>query len=406
MSFFNTLSFYFLSRLEKLFGSLARYTGLRSASSDDWSDKLNHVYTVLFLIVSACVLITRQYVGKAISCWNPGEADKSHHITYAENYCWVSDTFVVDNNEAFPRVDEKVNHKRISYYQWVPFILIFQAFLFKLPSLMWRLFINKAGINLEKLVDMAHETQFGNYANREKIITHIAHYMDKWITISQNLKVGSCADCRHQVAVNACLLCNRKEGTLLTGLYLFSKLLFFLNVVIQFYLLDIFLWPEGYNGLEVLLNAFKSGRLDQSPVFPRVTFCDFQVRSISQHHFRIQCVLPINMFNEKIFLMFWLWFLFVAACTGISLLRTTYTSICKKNFTQYATQYLHYVNKEEDTVKKFTSKYLKRDGIFILKVIGRISTDIVVTELMEKLWYIYNKNPPNIFLNGIQSTNV
>ena len=408
-NFFIFLFFFF--RLDSLFQSLAHYTGLRSASSDDWADKLNHVYTVLLLILSACVLITRQYVGSSISCWNPGEADKSHHITYAENYCWVSDTFVVSDDERFPNVDENVNHQRISYYQWIPFILIFQAFLFKLPNLIWRLFNGKAGINLEKLVALAHETQFGNYADREKIISHIAHYTNKWITINQELKETSCIKFRQQMAKHACFLCNQKEGTFLTGLYLVSKMFYFTNVIVQFYILDIFLWPEDFNGWDVVMKAFKTGRLTQSSVFPRVTFCDFQVRSVSKHQFRIQCVLPINMFNEKIFLMFWLWFLFVAVCTGLSLLKTIYVSICKKDYTHFAEKYLRCVSVEEDKgstpdnfFKDFTMKYLKRDGIFVMKVIGRASTDIVVMDLMESLWNIYTSKPKRF--NPILSTGV
>jgi hypothetical protein len=46
--------------------------------------------------------------------------------------------------------------------------------------------------------------------------------------------------------------------------------------------------------------------------FLEVAYCDFYIREWGNpnksHRYTIQCVLPINLFNQQIFIFIWIWF--------------------------------------------------------------------------------------------------
>lgn len=51
----------------------------------------------------------------------------------------------------------------VSYYQWVPFILLTQSVMSILPCLLWRFLHRRSGINLATIMDAAHVSSEGNY---------------------------------------------------------------------------------------------------------------------------------------------------------------------------------------------------------------------------------------------------
>jgi hypothetical protein len=133
----------------------------------------------------------------------------------------------------------------------------------------------------------------------------------------------------------------------------------------------------------------------ESAHFPRVTMCDFVVRTLGENNQRetIQCTLPINRFNEKIFIFVWFWLCLVALASVYSCLVWMFTFTSRSRLL-FIRRYLN-LNKErclETTtderklVRTFVFEYLKHDGVFVLRLVKKNTNDIVTGELVCSLW--------------------
>jgi len=85
----------------------------------------------------------------------------------------------------------------------------------------------------------------------------------------------------------------------------------------------------GYHlyGVKVVSDLISRKGWEASPFFPRITLCDYQVRRLGQnlHNYTVQCVLPYNLFNEKIYIFMWWWLVFVATMSILGLLTWLFT---------------------------------------------------------------------------------
>ena len=354
------------------------------------------------LALFAIVVSTSQFVGDPIHCWCPAEFTGAY-VDYAKSYCWIKNTYYIPMDSPIPVDHRERDTEEITYYQWIPLILLFQAFMFKFPNIIWRLFNGGAGINMEKIVDMAEKTQMGSPDNRRETIEHIAMYMDRWLDTHKNYRWNIIVRAKEKMARFCCFFCNKRAGTYITALYLFVKVLYATNVIGQFFLLNAFLATDyGMYGFEILAMLSNQGSWKESPRFPRITLCDFRIRQLQNiQTWTVQCVLPINLFNEKIFIFIWFWLVLVATLTCINLASWLYTVMFKRNRVAYIKKYL----KLNDILKsqsdksmclRFADQYLRDDGVFVLRVISKNSTDLVTSDLVKELWSNYKKKYPSI----------
>ncbi|CAD5123465.1 DgyrCDS11810 [Dimorphilus gyrociliatus] len=146
-------------------------------------------------------------------------------------------------------------------------------------------------------------------------------------------------------------------------------------------------------GFQVLMELSAGRDWTDSHRFPRVTMCDLDVRRLGNiHRYTVQCVLPINLFNEKLFLFIWWWIIVLIFIQGVSLIKWSLRSISKVDDMRYVRKHLKLAglyqtaNEQSEDLNKFVKDYLKSDGIFILRLIGSNTNTITVTDFVRSLW--------------------
>jgi hypothetical protein len=163
-------------------------------------------------------------------------------------------------------------------------------------------------------------------------------------------------------------------GNYLILVYLFIKVLYISNIVGQVFYLNEFLATDYHlYGIEVLQHMVVGEDWTISDRFPRVTFCDFKIRVLGNiQRYTVQCSLPLNLYNEKIFILIWFWFIFVGIVTLGSLMMWAVTTLVWPYQIRYIRSRLMAMDKlneaPDELVKCFTCDYLRRDGLFIIQV--------------------------------------
>lgn len=253
---------------------------------------------------------------------------------------------------------------------------------------------------MDRLVTLAENTQFGRPEDKDKMILQLAKYLDNWLKGHRQYHYNIVVRLRRVFGNVFCFWFAKREGKFLVGFYLFIKLLFALNVVGQFLILNLFLSMDfTIYGYEVLNTLVKEGEFKNSPRFPRVTLCDFEIRQLQNlQRFTVQCVLPINLFNEKIFVVLWFWYLFVAVIACGSYFTWLYHALIGYSRIKFVKKYLKIrdnIRDETDLklVKKFADEYLRDDGMFVLRVVSKNTSELVLIDLVNSLWDLYRESP-------------
>ncbi len=124
-----------------------------------------------------------------------------------------------------------------------------------------------------------------------------------------------------------------------------------------------------------------------------VALCDFNVREPGNiqkvHTYTVQCVLPVNLFNQQIFIVIWFWYFLVLFWNIIELIKWANNTVkasvwAKKHVRLFEPD----VDKTEfkERLDHFINTYLEPDGLWMLQIIANNASDFVATDLIKQLW--------------------
>ncbi|XP_068155269.1 innexin inx6 [Drosophila tropicalis] len=407
---------------------LSKYLRLKSVRIYDPIFTLHSKCTIVILLTCTFLLSAKQYFGEPILCIS---SDK--HTEYVQSYCWTMGTYIlpaamesnytssriansspssssrnpgiqveqlpnthylnvsslralVAQNEEYARIisiaegvgpETRGVTKRLylRYYQWVFMILLFQSLLFYFPSYLWKVW---EGQRMEQLCCEVSDAIILDdiYRTRLQMLTKYFR--------------------AHFAPIHCCYSIK----------YAFCEFLNLTISILNFWLMDVIFngfWYKYIHALAAIpVYDWNLWNVMTSRVFPKVAKCEMFVYGPSgtPNVLDILCVLPLNILNEKIFAVLYVWFLFIAMLAGINILYRLLLICCSELRLQLLRTHLRGMPKQH--VRQVLAKCGYGDW-FVLMNVGINVNPTLFRELLDQL-YEEQKCPLGGGVYGVHSS--
>lgn len=199
--------------------------------------------------------------------------------------------------------------------------------------------------------------------------------------------------------------------------YLIVKVLYLINAIGQLVVMKQFLGFDSFTdfgyGLSVLSNVLHGHDWQVTQVFPRVGFCYVEIKflGVSTNAVTAQCVLPLNMLNEKIYLFLWWWISAATIITIFYLILWAFRFGTQKREINYILKYLRLSSNrfrgyDGREVENFATRYLGREGTFLVRMIRLNAGEQIAAAVVKAFWERYRLAVVDPLRRGFPRSNV
>nr|QQY02533.1 innexin 10 [Cryptocotyle lingua] len=392
----------FISQLEKL-----RFVD--SVGLDDFADRCSYMLSFVLLVLCFTIVTLKSYVFEPLSCYVPTTFSGSNLGPYINAFCWVNGTTPISAET--DRLDDQnywnsLEDKKLNYYQWVSLVLALQAILCYVPRLVWEtITFNRVGTNLGFLIESAQAASKETGKEREQRVQFIANVMDTLLFARRDLRKTDGRPAVHSTLSTLAhglrdLLPRKRLGTALASYYMLVKFMYLFNAVGQLLLMQRFLGARGrYQlfGLSILSDLLSGRHWNETSVFPRVGFCRVPIKLTSTPipMVTVQCTLPVNMLNEKIYVFLWFWFVFVASLEVVSVFVWIYRLAARQSRLRLLVRYLKIADAYDEgmdpLLTRFEMTFLRLDGSFLLQMMRLNAGSLITQEILQAMLKRYTQ---------------
>lgn len=282
-----------------LVGDIAKYFKIEEIDIDNWVFKMFYQGCVLIFFTGSMVGVMSQYFGEPINCDFKGIDGEM-----ASDYCWIhGSSYIPYEYQSHMKcivdldgVESADDAPDTSYYQWVTFVLLFQAGCFILPYKVWRLteggLMEAFGTEGKSAVMLSEESKYEDGVIMEQVLEKFVKYF-RTTFHRNNWYFAKFVVC--EFANVAMLYLN----FWFTDQFLQGRFRYYGWDVIQYYRLS-----KGDQRVRV--NPFCAA-------FPTEVSCtvpNIGAAGGGQMHNGL-CVLSQNIINEKMYLVIWFWLVFL-----------------------------------------------------------------------------------------------
>lgn len=328
-----------------------------------------YVMFAIFLVVMAAVTGYLQYFGVPALCWCPNHFTGAM-VLYVNSICFLTDSYYPSDPLSAPLPTESLTN----YFKWTPFGLLFLASLYVIPEITVRIGSSLLGPNMDSILKLCKQCTGGDKETRDAAMEQMIIDLDTRLAKNANRsKFRRCISCITP-SFPAYIRLQEVGG----------KLIYVLGSLLPL----ILLWQLFPHNFDM---SPKLAPPKNETYFPKLILCEVEIRQLQNiQRYTLQCHLAANDMFERISLLVGFLALVVSSVSSGDVIFCLAARLFVPRNTDFVQRHLNLTQElpkcDKDLLSEFTERYLRADGIYLLQLIGKNSTEAFVRQLLSALW--------------------